>query len=80
MTDKVGHDTAAAMADCVTLAREHAATFTLEYSDAEDTWYARCSGIGKGEYWEVKRYSTAADACRALSSDMRENPHPWEQR
>lgn len=70
--NKVGHNVAAAVADCVALAREHAATFTLEYSDAEDLWHARCVGAGKGEWWEVKRYSTVAEACRALSSGMRE--------
>jgi hypothetical protein len=42
------------------------ASVSLDYSEAEDCWYASMDGPAQGEQWEVKRYPTAAAACAAL--------------
>ena len=39
---------------------------TVQYSEAEDAWYASMAGPARGEQWEVKHGPTAEYVCQAL--------------
>ena len=51
--------------------RERAFSWALEYSEAENTFYAYAKGIGAGEYFEVKR---VPDPKRALEQLLERLP------
>lgn len=64
------------LARVIRLAQQVGCSFTLMYSESEDTWYAEMSGPGTGESWEVKRWPTAVLACDALCRQVGETMAP----
>ena len=48
--------------------------FYLEWSEAENLWYATADGQGKGEYWEAKKAPSAYAALSRLLEKIETNP------
>ena len=48
------------------LCKEQMWCFALQYSEAENMWYAEASGTGEREYWEVKRCISPNQALERL--------------
>lgn len=47
----------------------------VEYSSVDNNWYVTITGVGLGEYWEVKKYRDLSTALQVVIERAKEGPN-----